>query len=245
MKNKLNHNIFVQKSLKASKCLHNTKKISKNELSSKFPCYSLVFGFNNILLNDSSYRRDFLDSGMFHVEPSSAKLYQSHERILKQRNFLLKSKQHDSLALWNDKLVEANNLLAKVRHDYFLMLNEEFNKIIEAAEGSGVYIDASGLELHFYRGWENDVCYEDSLKNSITKDASLGYTTVGSHRCDIGVHSSGKSVKESGSMSTLVLSCLILNLAKIEVFHVKHGYKPTLLIDDLFFGIDNKNLSTW
>ena len=45
-------------------------------------------------------------------------------------------------------------------------------------------------------------------------------------------------------MSTLVLACLIINLAKINVFHVKHGYKPVLLIDDLFFGIDNKNLST-
>ena len=25
---------------------------------------------------------------------------------------------------------------------------------------------------------------------------------------------------------------------------MKHGFKPILLIDDLFFGIDNKNLST-
>ena len=45
-------------------------------------------------------------------------------------------------------------------------------------------------------------------------------------------------------MSTLVLACLMINLARINVFHVKHGFKPTLLIDDLFFGIDNKNLST-
>ena len=28
------------------------------------------------------------------------------------------------------------------------------------------------------------------------------------------------------------------------MFHVEHGYKPTLLIDDLFFGIDDKNLNT-
>ena len=45
-------------------------------------------------------------------------------------------------------------------------------------------------------------------------------------------------------MPTLVLACLIINLAKINVFHVKHGFKPVLLIDDLFFGIDNKNLGT-
>ena len=31
---------------------------------------------------------------------------------------------------------------------------------------------------------------------------------------------------------------------RINAFHVKHGFKPVLLIDDLFFGIDNKNLST-
>jgi recombinational DNA repair ATPase RecF len=36
----------------------------------------------------------------------------------------------------------------------------------------------------------------------------------------------------------------VVYLAKINVFHVKHGFKPTLLIDDLFFGIDDKNLNT-
>jgi recombinational DNA repair ATPase RecF len=40
------------------------------------------------------------------------------------------------------------------------------------------------------------------------------------------------------------MSCLLIFLAKSNVFHVKHGYKPVLLIDDLFFGIDNKNLNT-
>ena len=45
-------------------------------------------------------------------------------------------------------------------------------------------------------------------------------------------------------MSTLVMSCLLVFLAKSSVFHVKHGYKPVLLIDDLFFGIDDKNLNT-
>ena len=35
----------------------------------------------------------------------------------------------------------------------------------------------------------------------------------------------------------------LINLARINVFHVKHGFKPILLIDDLFFGIDKKNLA--
>ena len=246
LENQLNNNIFIEKSLKGSKCLYNMKKITKSELSLKFPCYSLVFGFNNILLNDSSYRREFLDSGMFHVEPNSAKHHASYERTLKQRNFLLKSKQLDPLKLWDDKLIVANNELSKIRNEYFRLIDKEFNKTIEriSLKFPELYDDISSLELHYYPGWENDITFEDALKNSFKKDSNLGYTSVGSHRSDISVYSCGKSVKGSASMSTLVLSCLILNLAKIEAFHVKHGYKPTLLIDDLFFGIDNKNLST-
>ena len=46
-KKSLNNTIFVEKSLKSSKILYNNKKISKTFASVNFPCYSLVFGFNN------------------------------------------------------------------------------------------------------------------------------------------------------------------------------------------------------
>ena len=58
-----------------------------------FPCYSLVFGFNNILLNDSSYRRDFLDSGMFHVEPKSYKVLQDYEKMSQAKEFRFEIKR--------------------------------------------------------------------------------------------------------------------------------------------------------
>ena len=97
--------------------------------------------------------------------------------------------------------------------------------------------------MFYYKGW-NDDNYAEELNNSFEKDTRVGYTTAGTHRSDILIKSNNKPVKESGSMSTLVLSCLLIFLAKSSVFHVKHGYKPVLLIDDLFFGIDNKNLKT-
>ena len=43
-------------------------------------------------------------------------------------------------------------------------------------------------------------------------------------------------------MSSQVLASLLLTLAQADVFHVEHGYRPILLIDDLFFGIDDTNL---
>tara|TARA_B100000035_G_scaffold314987_1_gene333328 strand:- start:2372 stop:3457 length:1086 start_codon:yes stop_codon:yes gene_type:complete len=243
-KKSLNNNIFIEKSLKSAKVSLNSKRISKYDISLAFPCYSLVFGFNNILLNDASYRRDFLDTGMFHVEHDSRRVYLAYEKTLKQRNFLLKSKHTDHY-IWDSQLIELNNTLSSYRLSYFDNLNSEFSRIISELRTSipEIYSDVSSLQLHYLKGWDGKD-YGEYLHNNKDKEASIGYTVGGTHRSDFTVTSLGKPVKESGSMSTLVLACLIINLAKINVFHVKHGYRPILLIDDLFFGIDNKNLST-
>ncbi len=245
MQNSLKSNIFVEKTLKSSKILYNDEKTTKSDISLLFPCYSLVFGFNNILLNDSSYRRDFIDTGMFHVEPESRKSFNVFEKVLKQRNFLLKSKKYDSIDLWDRQLIDANNKLSEYRESYFKCLKNHFSTIIESIKNKipEIYNDISSLELEYINGWGSD-CFDMVLKQNQSKDRSLGYTSRGTHRSDFIVTSLGKPVRESGSMSTLVLSCLIINLAKINVFHVKHGFKPVLLIDDLFFGIDDKNLRT-
>ena len=245
MQNSLKNNIFVEKTLKSSKILYNDEKRTKSDISLLFPCYSLVFGFNNILLNDSSYRRDFIDTGMFHVEPESRKSFNVFEKVLKQRNFLLKSKKYDSIDLWDRQLIDANNKLSEYRESYFKCLKNHFSTIIESIKNKipEIYNDISSLELEYINGWGSD-CFDMVLKQNQSKDRSLGYTSRGTHRSDFIVTSLGKPVRESGSMSTLVLSCLIINLAKINVFHVKHGFKPVLLIDDLFFGIDDKNLRT-
>ena len=242
--NSINNNIYIEKSLKSAKVQHNNKKVSKQNISLAFPCYSLVFGFNNILLNDAAYRRDFLDSGMFHVEQESRKYYLDYEKTLKQRNFLLKSNKYDQ-SIWDSQLIEYNNILSSFRSSYFDRLNIEFAKIIDDLKTTlpELYNDISSLKLNYFQGWDGNN-YNEYLSQNQNKDKSIGYTSGGTHRSDFTVTSLNKPVKESGSMSTLVLACLIINLAKINVFHVKHGFKPILLIDDLFFGIDNKNLTT-
>jgi DNA replication and repair protein RecF len=214
-------------------------------LNNSFPCYALVFGFNNLLLNDSSYRRDFIDSGMFHVEPKSHTALASFSKALKQRNYLLKSKNLKDIDFWNSELVKYNNNLFNYRNLYFENLSEQFVSIITKLKNTlpEIYDEIGSLDITYYKGWNSDN-YENELNESYGKDINVGYTTIGSHRSDILIRSNNNLVKESGSMSTLVLSCLLMFLAKSNVFHVKHGYKPVLLIDDLFFGIDNKNLNT-
>ena len=142
-----------------------------------------------------------------------------------------------------------------IAQDYNGKCNLRFDDTNPAKEES-IYAEAIAKDVEWlgYQ-WDGEIRhsadyfeklynYAEELNNSFEKDTRVGYTTVGTHRSDILVKSNNKPVKESGSMSTLVLSCLLIFLAKSSVFHVKHGYKPVLLIDDLFFGIDNKNLKT-
>jgi DNA replication and repair protein RecF len=241
----LNNTIYVQKSLKSSKCLYNNEKISKKTLMNLFPCYSLVFGFNNLLLNDSSYRRDFIDSGMFHVEPKGYSAVSAYNKTLKQRNFLLKTRNKKDLDFWDSELIINNQSLSTMRLSYFTELNTEFVKIITGLklELPEIYEEISTLKMSYSKGWMTDN-FENELTTNKGKDLNAGHTSIGTHRSDFLITSKGRPVKESGSMSTLVMSCLLVFLAKSNVFHVKHGYKPVLLIDDLFFGIDNKNLNT-
>ena len=242
--NELKYNIFIEKGLKSAKSTLNNKKTSKKSLSSSFPCYSLVFGFNNILLNDSSYRREFIDSGMIHVNPEAHKLVSLYSKTLKQRNFVLKSGQNNNLDFWNKELVSLNTKLDSARYNYFQLLHNEYKDILANLEQEmpSVYDEISSISIKYKKGWNND--FKEELSSVFQKDSALGYTSIGTHRSDIEISSKGKLVRESGSMSTLVMSCLIIYLANIRVFHVKHGFKPLLLIDDLFFGIDNKNLDT-
>ena len=129
-KNSLKSSIFVEKSLKSSKCLFNDKKISKKLLSESFPCYVLVFGFNNLLLNDSSYRRDFIDSGMFHVEPNSYPIFLAYNKSLKQRNYLIKTKKYNDINFWDRELTNYNRQLYNYRHSYYQELSKQFKNII-------------------------------------------------------------------------------------------------------------------
>ena len=105
-----------------------------------------------------------------------------------------------------------------------------------------VYRDISETSLRFFRGWPNDTDLEDSVSDSVERDIALKHTTCGPHRADITFRSSESDLKSISSMSTQIITGLLMVLSQASMFHVKHKHNPIILIDDLFFGIDDKNL---
>ena len=120
---------------------------------------------------------------MFHVEPKSHASFASFNQTLKQRNYLLKTKNYKDIDFWNNELVENNTDLFHHRSSYYSKLSEEFKKIIIELKDAlpDIYGEIESLDMSYYKGWDNED-YVIDLENTFEKDKSVGYTTVGTHR---------------------------------------------------------------
>ncbi len=240
-----NLQIVIEKSLNSSNIAKiNGKLIGAKKISTLFPTISLSFGTENIVNQPAELRRNLIDWGVFHVKPESLNTYQNYTKCLKQRNFLLKSKKFAEIDYWTEQLVSHGVLITDLRKNYCSTLIETYACHIEKLKtlGFDIHQDLTHICIDFYQGWESNIALAEALDKNLVQDKALGYTRYGPHKADLSFLSNNGELKKHASMSTLVISSLILMLSQCEVFHVKHNYKPILLIDDLFFGIDDLNL---
>ena len=240
-----NHLICVEKPLKQhSTAKNNSKIIGAKEVALLFPVQALTFGTENIINQPSEQRRNILDWGLFHVKPKYLSTLQRYQRCLKHRNFLLKKGKDEELTYWTEQLVENGKTIDELRKEYFGLLQESFKEFIEVAGKSSYkpHADVFNTRIEYYQGWEKDKDLFLCLEKNMQKDRALGFTEYGPHKADILIKKDSSQLKKIGSMSSQVIISLILMLGQAEVFHVKQGDRPILLIDDLFFGIDDTNL---
>tara|TARA_X000000368_G_C23055342_1_gene723591 strand:- start:3231 stop:4346 length:1116 start_codon:yes stop_codon:yes gene_type:complete len=244
-KNRENVIISVEKKLKGANVVKiNDIRSSAKDLLLSFPVLALNFGVENIITGTSDTRRALLDWGSFHVEHSYLDLYKNFTKALKQRNSVLKRKETVDLDYWDKLYIQYGEEIHKKRSEYFKVLNDHFiqykNKILEIIPNA--YDDIKDSILSYDQGWDESMSLHESLYSLREKDLVLKHTSAGPHRCDIQFTSNGNILKDVSSMSTQVINGLLLVLSQAKAFHVKHCEKPIILIDDLFFGIDDKNL---
>ena len=223
----------------------NDKKASARQLFIDFPVLALNFGSSNIITGTSEDRRSFLDWGVFHVEHSYIDIYKDYQKALKQRNKLLKRSDKSGIDYWTELVIEKGDQLNDLRQPYFQAFNKQFILLKESISTlvPDVYTDILNTSLEFTRGWSDGKSLSNAIKESFEKDILLKHTTCGPHRADLTFKSSEFDLKSISSMSTQIITSLLMVMSQANMFHVKHKHNPIILIDDLFFGIDDKNLN--
>ena len=237
--------ISIEKSLKSPIIKKiNGERVSTKQLLEALPVLALNFGSSNIITGSSEDRRLLLDWGSFHVEHTYLDLYKDYNKSVKQRNSLLKKNELTNIDYWTDVVSELGSKINTIRKAYFNELNCVFDSIKDEMQNllPNIYADIKQSKISYNQGWPDDLSLKESLKNSLNKDMVLKHTTSGHHRADIFFSAGPGDLKNISSMSTQIISSLLVIMSQARVFHVKHKHSPIILIDDLFFGIDDKNL---
>lgn len=206
------------------------------ELVSHFPLRLINPDSFNFLVGGPAFRRQLLNWGVFHVEPSFWLLWRQTQRILKQRNALLKKGQRKELKGWDEQLVNHANQLVPLYKQYFSVFEPIFNELIKQ------FLPKFTFKLSYHPGWDEKIPLIDLLESNYPKDQAQARTHAGPHRADIKIRCNKHLAKEFLSRGQQKLLVCALILAQGMVLKEHHSLNCTYLLDDLAAELDPINL---
>lgn len=219
------------------------KRFSKNR---RLPV--VLFEPDQLLLLHGSpgSRRRYLDQVIGNINPLYGALLARYERILQQRNNILKKAAHtpspaltDQLFAWDIPLVDVGTQLATARQDVIHQLNDGLGDIYSSIAGRP---QAVRLE------YESNFFHETSdfgtlLTRALDKDRLRGFTSVGPHRDDIRFHLNDKDAALSASRGEVRSIMYSMKRRELVIVEAETGIQPIFLMDDLYSELDQSRQS--
>lgn len=186
-------------------------------------------------------RRRFLDDVLVSLRPRNVALRADLERILRQRNTLLRQAgaRPDPMTLgtldvWDEKLAEVGTALVAARRE----LTERLLPHVRAHYGVLARTDAH-IELVYESLWEEQGLAA-ALRAAREEDLRRRVTTVGPHRDELVVTLGGLPARSHGSQGEQRSLVLALRLATRELITEEVGSTPVVLLDDVLSELDGE-----
>ncbi|SUD92099.1 DNA replication/repair protein RecF [Psychrobacter phenylpyruvicus] len=161
----------------------------QSALTKQLPTLLIDPSSMDILEIGSGSRRQLLDWITFHVKPGFHPQWLSYQRLLKQRNALLKQSpklsayQLQELAAWDKGLANHAALITHYRQQAFEEWQPLFNTLIQQLLPDY----APFIQLKFSAGYNTEVALDELLQQRLAQDCQTGYTRIGCHRADVQV----------------------------------------------------------
>ncbi|MCX4779630.1 DNA replication/repair protein RecF [Streptomyces sp. NBC_01264] len=209
-----------------------------------------------LVKGDPGERRRFLDELVTARSPRMAAVRSDYERVLKQRNTLLKSaamaRRHggrsmdlSTLDVWDQHLARTGAELLAHRLDLIATLLPLADKAYEQlAPGGGplgvAYKSSAGEQVDSGEARTREALYEvllGSLSEVRKGEIERGVTLVGPHRDDVVLRLGELPAKGYASHGESWSYALALRLASYELLR-SEGSEPVLILDDVFAELD-------
>lgn len=184
-------------------------------------------------------RRDFLDDLLIALHPKNDQLRTDLERILKQRNTLLKQaggRLTDEIAftldVWDAKFAETGERTGRAR----AVLLEALTPHVEEAY-SRLAGRATPLVLDYDPPWRR-VGLAEALAAGRTDDVRRQISLVGPHRDEVALSINGLPARTHASQGEQRTLALALRLAGHRLVAERVGTSPVLVLDDVLSELD-------
>ena len=217
---------------------------------------TVVFAPEDLALvkGDPSERRHFLDQTLIAMSPRLAGVRADFDRVLKQRNALLKTAQFASrgnsaevmrtLDVWDGQFATLSAELVTQRlrivHDLQPLVDRLYEVVSDDRGPFAIEYRASLPEFPTTTeaaSWE--AAYLDALAHRRHDEIERGITLVGPHRDDLECTLRGLPVKGYASHGESWSVALTLRLATFELLRRdRPGGDPILILDDVFAELD-------
>lgn len=187
-------------------------------------------------------RRRFMNISLSQTSKNYFYALQRYNKILSQRNNLLKTPDsyliRETLPVWDAQLVKYAAVIIKARNAFLTDLApiaEEKHAFLSGGTETLKMKTESG-----YSGETDEIAaaLKKDLEQAIDKDARLGFTTIGPHRDDIKFMLNGADARVFGSQGQQRTVALALKLAEAEIFRIRSGEYPVLILDDVLSELD-------
>lgn len=184
-------------------------------------------GMHRMLQDGPTYRRSFIDWGVFHVEPSFFSMWRRYRRALRQRNQALRQNRPDrEVAIWEPELAETGEALDALRLNHLQQIAPSVSRRLERL------LDEGEWRFELQPGWQRGTPLIEVLARSRATDRRLGTTQSGPHRAELRIRAGEHGIKHriSRGQQKLLISAMVLAQSD-EVARVC-GRHPILLVDD-------------
>ncbi|MBL7858058.1 MAG: DNA replication/repair protein RecF [Cyclobacteriaceae bacterium] len=208
----------------------------------KYPVVLITPDDTDLVKEGGEARRKFFDSIISQLDKTYLEDLMQYNHTLKQRNALLRMFQEagsfDSIALeaYDQALARLGLYIFRRRSEFvieFLPVFRKYFQFLVADEEAGLEYDSLVKSKDFLRG----------LNDTRHRDLALARTSFGIHKDDYLFSLGGGDLKRLGSQGQQKSFVIAMKLTQYELIERHKGFKPILLLDDIFDKLDDGRIA--
>jgi DNA replication and repair protein RecF len=214
----------------------------------RYPVVIIAPDDASLITEDSRERRTYLDQLLSQLDPLYLQSLISYNKILQQRNSLLKelsehqTNDYSLLEVLDQQLVTPGNFIHEKRKE---LLGTLIPLIISIYQEIAQREEKNSIEetptLHYQSPLLHER-FETILQKNKSKDIYAQRTTQGVHRDEVEMLLNDQSFRLIASQGQRKSLLFALKLAEMETLSLQKGFPPLLLLDDVFEKLDEQRI---